>query len=113
MAEVIGLERALLRPGVRSSAEAVSRLLDPEFREIGASGRLWNRAEMISEMVAGARNDPAPAVDSDMDGRRLAPDLILLTYLSDAAGRQARRTSLWRRREGHWRVLHHQGTLLL
>lgn len=59
-------------------------------------------------------DDPStPQVrDEEMEGRRLAEHLVLLSYLSDAAGRRARRTSLWRRGETGWRLLHHQGTLV-
>jgi len=110
---VMASERALLRPEVRSCADLVDGLLDADFREIGASGRLWTRAETIEALTEGP--DPPrgePIADAEMEGRRLADDLVLLTYVSDASGRRARRTSLWRRSGGHWRLLHHQGTLL-
>jgi hypothetical protein len=51
-------------------------------------------------------------VDEDMEGRHLADDLVLLTYVSDNDGRRARRSSLWRRSGGSWRMVFHQGTLL-
>jgi len=110
--EVIVWERALLHPDVRSSAEQLDRLLDPDFREIGASGRLWTRAETIEALAGGGEvRRGEPIGDSEMQGRRLASDLVLLTYVSHAAGRRAWRTSLWRRSGSQWRLLHHQGTL--
>ena len=42
---VIDLELSLLSLPVRRSALQVDELLDPDFREIDASGRLWTRAE--------------------------------------------------------------------
>jgi hypothetical protein len=110
VAEVIAKERESLRPEVRASAEALDRLLDPDFREIGASGRLWTRAATIEAVPTWPQAVPIP--DEDMEGRRLADDLILLTYVSDNSGRRARRSSLWRRSGGSWRMLFHQGTLL-
>lgn len=106
----MGLERLLLRPENRASAELVERLLDPEFREIGASGRLWNRADMVAAMLA----DPGTAViaDEEMSGTVIAEGLVLVIFVSDNEGRRARRTSLWRRgADDVWRILHHQGTL--
>jgi len=41
VATAMALERRLLQPVVRSSPAALDALLDPEFHEIGASGRLW------------------------------------------------------------------------
>jgi hypothetical protein len=52
VAAVIEREVALLRPEVRSSAEQLEELLDPDFGEIGKSGRLWTRGEMIAGLVA-------------------------------------------------------------
>ena len=110
MAEVIARERESLRPEVRASAAALDRLLDPDFREIGASGRLWTRAAAIEAVPTWEQT--APILDEDMEGRRLAGDLVLLTYVSDSDGRRARRSSLWRRSGGSWRMVFHQGTLL-
>jgi hypothetical protein len=107
---VIKRELALLTPEVRGCANQLEELLDPDFAEIGKSGRLWTRAEMIAALVA----DPNPekhTVDcSDMSGRTVGPGLVLLTYVTQVEGRRARRSSLWRRSTSGWRVLHHQGT---
>ncbi len=108
---VIALERELLKPSVRGSVEALDALLDPEFREIGASGRLWTRDDVLQALPA--ETTGITASDEEMGGRRLTDDLVLLTYITDEAGRRARRSSLWRLDEElGWRLLHHQGTLI-
>jgi hypothetical protein len=115
VAEVIALERALLTPEVRSSAAALDELLDPEFTETGASGRRWTRAEILAALTAEAGpGSPGPdrIADHAMAGRRLAADVVMLTFETDHEGRRARRVSLWRRSGGRWRVLYHQGTLV-
>ena len=117
VAEVIALERALLTREVRSSAAALDALLDPEFTETGASGRRWTRAGILAALPAGAGAGPGPPgpdriADHAMAGRRLAADVVMLTFETDHEGRRARRVSLWRRSGGRWRVLYHQGTLV-
>ena len=116
VAEVIARERALLTREVRSSAAALDALLDPEFTEAGASGRWWTRAEILTEVPAGeaaaAPTGPDRIADHAMAGRRLAADVIMLTFETNNQGRRARRVSLWRRSGGRWRVLYHQGTLI-
>ena len=115
VAEVIALERALLTREVRSSAAALDALLDPEFTETGASGRRWTRAEILAALPAGAGpSPPGPdrIADHAMAGRRLAADVVMLTFETDHEGRRARRVSLWRRSGGRWRLLYHQGTLV-
>ncbi len=53
-----------------------------------------------------------PIDTAEMTGSVLGPGLILLTYVSDARGRRARRSSLWRLADNSWRIVHHQGTPL-
>ena len=110
--QAIELELALLTPEVRRSRLRLEGLLDPDFREIGASGRLWSRAEMIEALSNQDDDVTEPIQAVDFIGTSLGPDLVLLTYVSDPEGRAARRSSLWRRPVASWRLLHHQGTLL-
>jgi hypothetical protein len=109
--EAIDRERLLFRPEVRGSAEQVEGLLDPEFTEIGASARLWDREAMVAALSRSVGDETAVrVVDSEMRGRLIAPGVVLLTYVSDSNGRRARRSSIWRRHTDGMRVVHHQGT---
>ncbi|GGR76406.1 hypothetical protein GCM10010284_06680 [Streptomyces rubiginosohelvolus] len=49
---------------------------------------------------------------SGMGGVLLAPGIVHLTYETVFDGRRARRSSLWRRRDGEtaWRMYYHQAT---
>jgi hypothetical protein len=111
VALAIAQERALLSVEVRCSAEAVKELLDPEFREVGASGRTWRRTEMLSALATEDPKDETPVHVTEMHGQLVTPGLVLVTYVSERAGRRARRSSLWRLAEDRWRLLYHQGTL--
>lgn len=76
---------------------------------------MWTRAEMVAALptLAGEPNGGEGAIQvTDMTGVLVSPDLVLLTYLSHWQGRRARRSSLWRRSAGTWRLLHHQGTMV-
>jgi len=91
---VIDRELALLSLPARRLVEQVDELLDPDFREIGASGRLWTRAQMMSAL-AGELSEAAGAIEAtEMAGVVVGPDLVLLTYVSDRRGRRVRRSSL-------------------
>ena len=104
--EVVELELRLLDPATRGNRAEVERLLHPEFREIGASGRLWDRDEMIAALE---ENPGSGATASEVEARLVAEGVLLLTY---ATG-DARRSSLWVLGEDGWRVLFHQGTRCL
>lgn len=107
----IARELRLLDPTVRSSPELMSELLDPEFAEVGASGRRWSRSEIIVAVTEQAATSNEPIRAFEMHGKLLADDVVHLTYTSEFDGRRAYRSSLWRRTNNGWQMYFHQGTL--
>ncbi|HET8582626.1 MAG TPA: DUF4440 domain-containing protein [Jatrophihabitans sp.] len=101
-------ERELLDPAVRRDAARLTALLDPDFREVGASGRYWNRDDIIAALAADPGNEPPQITQPETTV--LSDDLVLLTYLASRPTRHTRRASLWRRMDGDWRIIYHQGT---
>ena len=105
-------EEELLTPRVRGNPDMLLELLDPGFREIGQSGRLWNRTDIIAALVENTAGETAPE-SAQLDDRAalpLSPDTVLLTYRLRFGGRQSLRSSLWRRSGKSARCLFHQGT---
>ena len=103
---VIALERSLLSDEVRGDPGALAALLDPEWSEIGRSGRLWTRAEVLADLA------PAPPEVrlEVLATSRPGAGLIHLVWRAVTPERTTLRSSLWRERDGHWRQLFHQGT---
>jgi ribonuclease HI len=102
---IIELERRLLDPRVRLDRAALSSLLHEDFREFGASGRVYDRDSIIDALLA---SDGSSATAHDFEAIRLGADVVLLTYRTDPP---SLRTSIWvRDAGGGWRMLHHQGT---
>lgn len=116
----IDAELQLLDPAVRTSRALAARLLDPEFVEVGASGRRWTYEEMLAALPdldggsgSGEGDGDRPRFEpSRMVGVVLASGIVHLTYETDFDGRRARRSSLWRRQDGEtgWRMYYHQAT---
>jgi ribonuclease HI len=103
---VIHLERSLLTDQVRADPAAVAALLHPQWCEIGRSGRLWTREEMLESI--GPLADP---VDLEVVMvSRVDSDTLLLVWRAVAAGHSALRSSLWVGEGGDWRQRFHQGT---
>ncbi|SFY48289.1 hypothetical protein STEPF1_01513 [Streptomyces sp. F-1] len=103
-------EMRLLDPKVRASPARVLDLLDPEFTEIGASGRRWDVRSILAVTSDGSVSPQSPVEVSDMSGAVLAPGVVHLTYVADHQGRRAWRSSVWRLTEAGWRLYFHQGT---
>lgn len=112
IAEAVARERALHDPAVRLSRSLAEDLFDPDFIEVGASGRRWTYEEMLAALPAlhGGEDGP-PIVATAFAGTVLAPGVVHLTYETVIDGRHARRSSVWRRdAAGTLRLFHHQGT---
>jgi hypothetical protein len=106
----IDAELRLLDPGVRARPDLVLELLDPEFTEVGVSGRHWDATSILTVTSGGSVSPESPVEVSRMSGTVLAPGIVHLTYFADNQGRRAWRSSLWRLTETGWRLYHHQGT---
>lgn len=103
------LELSLLDHQVRQDPAALAALLADDFREFGASGDVWNKAQVID----GLMNETfIPRTLSDMQVQRLGDDGALVTYLCHRGHNQAlsRRSSVWRRCGETWEMVFHQGT---
>ncbi len=102
---VVALERALLDEQLRSDRAAVVALLHPDWQEVGRSGRLRSRDDLLDA------SDPVDAVDLEVVSvDRVGADTILLLWRAAADGRSSLRSSVWVRAGGAWRQRFHQGT---
>lgn len=105
---VVDAELALLTAEVRHDRVSVGALLADDFREVGTSGRVWDRA---STMDALAVEEGRDVEAHDVVAERLADGVVLVTYATSEAGARALRSSVWvRDSDGAWRLRHHQGT---
>jgi ribonuclease HI len=102
---VVELERSLLTEDVRRDPAAVAGLLHPDWSEIGASGRLWTRKELLAAI--------GPIATTSLDVvsvERLSSDAILLVWRGLTDSGSSLRSSLWVRDGKRWVQRFHQGT---
>lgn len=104
--QVIALERSLLTDAVRADRATVAALLHPEWQEVGQSGRLWTREEMLAEIEPLATEASLDVLSTE----RLGPDTILLLWRSITDEGSALRSSIWERTPRGWQQRFHQGT---
>jgi hypothetical protein len=105
--EVVALELQLLEPGTRGAPAAVEALLHEDFREIGTSGRLWDRDGIVAAL---ADDSGEPATATEVTARFVSDRVVLITYTAERAGARSHHSSLWVGGDDGWRVLFHQGT---
>lgn len=94
-------------------------MLADEFLEFGASGRVYDKRQVIDLLCT----DPGDrqrryATFQKLKVAWLSDDVALITYRSvkiegDNPRREiAHRASIWKRSDGRWRLVFHQGTPL-
>ena len=109
LADLARLEEAMWRDETRCDRHWMAAHITADFVEFGASGRTYDRAEILEQSPS-----PIEAVLPLADYRvvALADDVALATYVSDAGGRRANRSSLWVHTAAGWLLRFHQGTVI-
>ncbi|GAA1491318.1 DUF4440 domain-containing protein [Brachybacterium sacelli] len=112
--ELLAREPLTHRLPAQAPRDTIADLLDPEFREVGASGEVYDRG-LVIDVVEERYRDGTDPDDSrwrlqDPSIRQLGEDLYLLTYTLEFDGCVSRRVTLWRLQTPVWRALYHQGT---
>ena len=112
-AELLAREPIFHRPGLGTSRADYAAQTAEDFWEVGASGRVYEREEVLDTLVERGKveGDERWTV-SDPWCRALGADTFALTYRLDQDGRLTRRLTIWRREAGGWKALYHQGTLI-
>jgi aminoglycoside 6'-N-acetyltransferase len=95
--------------------EDIERQMCDEFWEVGASGKVYTRANVIETLLERYNNPNYQDIweAKDFALTKIAPHNYLLTYiLIQDKTRVTRRSTLWRKVNGDWKILYHQGTVI-
>ncbi|MEZ2389480.1 RNase H family protein [bacterium RCC_150] len=104
---VVFLERELLDPEVRGDIGRTGVLLHPDFTEIGSSGRVWSRDEVLMAL----EGDPGERTELEvLSTDKISADTVLLSYRSYGRLGSVLRTSIWVLDDARWRLRFHQST---
>jgi len=107
------LERELHDRSVRRDRARLDGLLDPDFVEVGRSGRVYTKTSILPHLAA---EDPVRIHAQDFHVALLAEDVALVTYRAahvlpgGEVVRHSLRCSIWLRGEHGWRLRYQQGT---
>jgi aminoglycoside 6'-N-acetyltransferase len=95
--------------------EDISKQMCDEFWEVGASGNVYTKQDVIETLLE-RYNNPDYQDIWEAKGFKLtkiSSDNYLLTYiLIQDKTRITRRSTLWRHIHGAWKILYHQGTVI-
>ena len=111
--ELYAREPLFHRPELGTKRADFEQMTEPDFWEVGASGRIYTRAFVLDELE---RRYATRAEDAwevrDFDCLEIARDAYLTTYTLLQADRVTRRATIWRRTASGWKAAYHQGTIV-
>ena len=111
------LEEKLLNADTRNSKEELKELLADDFVEFGSSGRVWNKKDIIADLMNENSEGEYSLTTDDFKVILFSPDVVMATYLcyrKNLSGdilRTTLRSSIWKLNDGNWQIYFHQGTL--
>jgi hypothetical protein len=116
LAELRSREPIFHRPEHGTDRAAFEAMTVPDYWEVGASGRIYDRATVLAELdrrYADPGYDPMAGLEvSDFSCRALGGGTWLTTYQLRQDDRDTRRVSVWRQEDGRWVLVYHQGTVI-
>ena len=101
---------------VRSSAKKIASLLSSDFIEIGSSGVIYDKKNILEALPKESKNLLVKFSISNFVVKELGYGLALSTFkiekmLPDGKHIISLRSSIWRRSGRSWQIIFHQGTL--
>ena len=113
---IFELEKELLKPEIRKSAEKISELLSDDFIEFCSSGNIYhyNKGDVFDN---DSNSFEIKWEIKEFTIRQLSNDCILATYKVikhselNESKKYSLRSSLWKLFNGTWKMIFHQGTL--
>jgi len=107
----LGLGLGLSLPALADLDYALKpRLIADDFTEFGASGGIWNKADLVEQLP---RQPFTQRTISEFAVKPLSENTALVTYQCHTAASNSRRSSIWRKQDEQWQMVFHQGTFFL
>lgn len=105
------LEEKLLQPDIRKSINDLDTIIDDTFIEIGSSGCIYNKKQIINTLPA------TPSVNMtimDFEAKLLTEGIVQTIYRverqNDEMTEYSLRSSIWLLKNEKWCIVFHQGT---
>lgn len=108
------LEEQLLLDEVRTSANILEKIIDPNFFEIGSSGKIYRYKSGDTFLPVNGK-----CYINNFSIRELAYSVILVTYefhmvaSKISKSKCTLRSSIWKQNEFGWKIIFHQSTPVL
>lgn len=111
---LVNMEKSLHKSRTISSEDTINELLSGNFQEIGASGKTYNKNQIIELLK---NEEPFDINATDFELRLLSSDIAQLKYKSSTSNNNnlsstTLRSSIWKHEGKKWKMIFHQGTVV-
>ena len=105
---ILNLEKRLMNYDYKEFNE----LLADDFLEYGSSGNSYDKKAQLDAVKGINKNSLIKFTVTDFKIKLLATDVLLATYQTfrHNDSKYALRSSIWKKNEGKWQMIFHQGT---
>ena len=111
--QLVAREPIFHRPEWGITRAEFDRMMAPEFWEIGASGKVYDRTFVLDLLEERYKTPQEETLQpSNFRIRGLVGGFYLLHYDLLQGARKTRRTTLWQRTDEGWKIAFHQGTII-
>ncbi len=101
-----------------TSRAALENMTASSFWEVGASGKIYDREEVINTLLKRYQQQPIDEwkiekwETKDFCCQKMTTNHYLLTYILIQGTRITRRATIWRLENETWKIVYHQGTIV-
>ncbi|MDQ5921010.1 MAG: hypothetical protein QG673_1066 [Pseudomonadota bacterium] len=105
-------------PEFGTSRAYYENMTDVNFWEVGASGKRYDREDVIETCIARYKNNNYSKNDiweaKNFECREIALNSYLLTYtlIQGVEKRITHRATIWQLVDNNWQIFYHQGTII-
>lgn len=102
------------RPEFGTTRKDFEKMTEETFREVGASGKMYSRNFILNTLEKRFSEDYNDSWQvKDFNCTSLAENVYLATYtLLQGKDRTTRRSTIWKKSNGDWKIVYHQGTIV-
>jgi hypothetical protein len=105
---IIKNELKLLDRKIRNNENELTKLISKEFVEYGSSGKIYSYTEAISGLLIETKEIEYKIIE--MNVKKLSDKIYLLLYIMEINNIIFNRSSIWKKDNGEWKIIFHQGT---
>ena len=106
---ILELEKSLLKKEFMSDIAYLEKILDDRFTEVGKSGRMFNKQDIISALST-LEKDRMIAIYNYVCSK-IGENVYLIHYITKNGEDRIFRTSIWIGKDGQFSILFHQASL--